>query len=596
MSKGDGETMEYNQKLYNLIDEVVFILEDRNIKWINKYSLRFFDKESTLKNNFYELFNINKELDENQIIEHSSRKKFKIKYLENLNSNLKIIMMSCINDYKDDRVRLHCLETVVESIDNGIVLTDIDGNVVLYNKWQESLDNNKKEEVLGKKIWDVYGYGKENESEHRRVYNTRTPIKDAYKVFSYQSAHYSTYPIELDENVVGVFSVSTNEKILQDLLVETIEIKRKIADRNIQNTQKYENENGTRYEFSSIVGGEKIGSLINLSQKIALLESNILIIGETGTGKEVFAQSIHNYGKNKNQPFIPINCAAIPENLLESILFGTVKGSYTGAIDTPGLFEEAGKGTIFLDELNSMPIAMQTKLLRVIQERRTTRIGSSKMYNIECRVITAINEEPKELINNNRLRQDLFYRISSLTIKIPPLRERKEDIELLTKYYISKYNIKLDKNIEGISIDVVNILKNHNWPGNVRELEHIIENLFIACEDNKKIIDLDCLTEYIKYELDLSSDYNEETYMKRDFDRNVEPTEEKEEDKGINIDLVNEIKNDLSLTEVLNNIERKIIVKVLEENNWNISKSSKRLNIIRQSLIYRIKKLDIIKD
>ncbi|MGL6105401.1 sigma-54 interaction domain-containing protein [Romboutsia sp.] len=586
--------MEYNHKLYNIIDEAVFVLKDNEVQWINRYSLRFFDENEILQKNCYELFNLKEELIEDIIVEHSSRRKFKIKYIETLDSNSKVIIMSCINDYKDNNVRLHCLETVVQSIDNGIVLTDIDGNVVLYNKWQESLDNNKKEDVLGKKIWDVYGYGKENESEHRRVYNTRAPIKDAYKIFSYQSAHYSTYPIELDENVVGVFSVSTNEKILQDLLVETIEIKRKIADRNIQDAQKYDNKNGTRYEFSSIVGGEKIGNLINLSQKIALLESNILIIGETGTGKEVFAQSIHNHGKNKNHPFIPINCAAIPENLLESILFGTVKGSYTGAADTPGLFEEAEKGTVFLDELNSMPIAMQTKLLRVLQERRTTRIGSNKMYNIECRVITAINEEPKVLINENRLRQDLFYRISSLNIKIPPLRERKEDIELLTKYYISKYNIKLDKKIEGINIDVLNILKEHNWPGNVRELEHIMENIFIACEDNKKIIDLDCLTEYIKDELSLKK--QSEEFSKNHTYRT--DTKDLEENKYVDIDIniVDEIKEDLSLTEILNNIERKIILNVLEENNWNISKSSKKLNIIRQSLIYRIRKLDIIKD
>lgn len=579
--------MDINYKLYNIINEVVFVLKNNEIEWINDYSIRFFNKEEILNKDFYKLFEIANKVEENQILIHSSGRKYKIRYTEKVDSEFTIVIMGCVNDYKDDKVRLHCLETVIESIDNGIVLSDLEGRIVVYNKWQEYLDDHKKEEVLGKKLWDVYRYGQEQKSEHRRVYKTRTPIKDAYRVVSHKYAHYSTYPIELEDDVVGVFSVSTNEKILQDLLQETIELKRQIVNRNLNNINSYDNKNGTRYEFSSIVGGEKIGNLINLSQKIALLESNILIIGETGTGKEVFAQSIHNYGKNKNEPFIPINCAAIPENLLESILFGTVKGSYTGAIDSPGLFENAGRGTIFLDELNSMPIAMQTKLLRVIQERRTTRIGSSKMYNIECRIITAINEEPKLLINDNRLRQDLFYRISSLTVKIPPLRERKEDIELLINYYISKYNIKLEKNIEGISQDVINILIKHNWPGNIRELEHIIENLFIACEDNKNIIDLDCITEYIKYELNLNSekcDTNEVAYT---ITTNYEDC--------YDIDIKKEIKDDLSLTEILNNIERKIILKVLEENNWNISKSSKKLNIIRQSLIYRIKKLDIVK-
>ncbi|MGL6108389.1 sigma-54 interaction domain-containing protein [Romboutsia sp.] len=580
--------MESKHSFFNKIDEIIFILNNNNVDWINNYATRFFDKDKILNSSFCKLFNKTEEIEEDQILDYISGTKFKIKCIEYTQSGFKVIIMKCINDYKDDKVRLHCLEKVVESIDNGILLSDKNGEVVLYNKWQEYLDNNKKEDVLGKKLWEIYSYGEEGASEHQMVYRTRTPIKDAYKVYSHKPAHYSTYPIDLEDDVVGVFSVSRNEKILQDLLLETIQIKRKIVNINIEELLEPYNKNGTRYEFSSIIGGEKINNLIALSQKIALLESNILIIGETGTGKEVFAQSIHNYGKHKNQPFIPINCAAIPENLLESILFGTVKGSYTGATDTPGLFEEARNGTIFLDELNSMPMSMQTKLLRVIQERRTTRIGSSKMYNLECRIISAINEEPKKLINENRLRQDLFYRISSLTIKIPPLRERKEDIKLLTMFYISKYNLKLDKNIQEINKDLLYILEQYNWPGNIRELEHIMENLFIACEDDKKIIDLECLTEYIKDELSLNNDIDT---------RNINNSIEKINDDICNdLNLYLDTEESLSLSDILKNIEKEIIINVLEDTNWNISHASKKLNIIRQSLIYRMKKLGILKD
>jgi arginine utilization regulatory protein len=297
-----------------------------------------------------------------------------------------------------------------------------------------------------------------------------------------------------------------------------------------------------------------------------MLDNNFLIYGETGTGKEVFAQSVHNLGSNSEEPFVPINCAAIPEGLFEGILFGTVKGSYTGAKDQIGLFEEAGKGTLFLDELNSMPIAMQTKLLRVLQEKRVRRVGGLKTKPILCRIISAVNENPEKLLTEGRLREDLFYRIAGYSLYIPPLRERKDDLLIMSSYFIKKYNLKLNKRIEDLSIFLKKEMLNYKWPGNVRELEHVIENLIIRSKRGEKRLKVKHLPSHLKSKLVNS-------------DQDLEIEEE-----------------NLSLTEVLQEIEKQMILQVLKKNSGNVSQSARDLGIIRQSLIYRIKKLEITKD
>lgn len=573
--------MDFIKKILEILEKIVFVTDKkRNIIWMNNYARKKFDLNDTKNNNFDKMFKDIKNLKENQIIKDLKGRKFKIdlyeKYTEFETRN--IIIITSISDYQDDKIRLYCLEKIIESIDNGIILSDINGKVLLYNESQQCIEGIKKENIIGKNLSDVYDYNICGKSEHRKVYTTKKPIKDRYRKLTYKDGtskqlHYSTYPIERDGEILGVFSVSTNERLLQQLLSEVTELKYQLAHKNTNKESKYSMKNGTRYTFKNLVGGDEILKIVKESKKIALLDSNILIVGETGTGKEVFAQSIHNYGKYKDEPFIPINCAAIPENLLESILFGTIKGAYTGALDTPGLFEEAKNGTLFLDELNSMPVSMQTKLLRVIQERRATRVGSSKMYNIDCRIISAINESPKELIKEGRFRQDLFYRISSLTIKVPSLSQRIEDIEILSEFFFSKYNLKLGKNIVSMSNDLIKLLKSHSWPGNVREFEYIIENLMIRCDDNEDILKLEHLPNHIREELDII-----------DIDK---------EDIN-NLDIL-KMEENQSLSEKLKEIEKEIIINTLSNTNWNISKSSKELNIIRQSLIYRIKKLGIIR-
>lgn len=478
-----------------------------------------------------------------------------------------IIVFENLNRFDNRDIKIYALENIIANINDGIVASDFDGKVVIYNKAMEILEDKKSNDMLENFLWDAYGYGQEEGSEHRGVFYSGEALINKYSAHAFSNGvpkyvSYSTYPILKDGEKVGVYTISKNETKLHNLLSETIDLKRQFNKE--QDEKKIYNSNGTSFTFSGIIGSsDPLNKLIKEAQAIAWLDNNILIVGETGSGKEVFAQSIHNYGKRSNEPFIGINCSAIPENLLESILFGTVKGAFTGALDHSGLFEEAKGGTLFLDELNSMPITMQTKLLRVLQERIVRPVGGNTTYPINCRIISAMNEEPQELIKNDRLREDLYYRVAGFNLFIPPLRERKVDIFDLSDSFISIHNKSMRKNVVGISKELKNVMGNYSWPGNVRELQHFIENLMVRVDEDEEYLRINHIPEYLKDKI-MSS-------------RALEMiTEEKE-----------------SLPNTLNSVERKIILEALDKNKWNISKTSRELGIIRQSLLYRIKKLGI---
>ncbi|NLC04125.1 MAG: sigma 54-interacting transcriptional regulator [Tissierellia bacterium] len=466
------------------------------------------------------------------------------------------------------------IELVLEIIENlydGVLLTDKEGKILIYNPAMEELEERRAEDMIGKYIWDAYEYSDRDKSEHMQVFNTGIPIINKYKAHAFNNGKpiyksYSTLPVYKDGEIIGVYSISKNETKLQSLLSETVELKRQF------NKEKEDsitvNSNGTRFHFSNIIGSSEImKKLIKEAEAISWLDNSVLLVGDTGTGKEVFAQSIHNFGKRASKPFIGINCSAIPENLLESILFGSVKGAYTGALDSKGLFEEAGGGTIFLDELNSMPINMQTKLLRVLQERTVRRVGGSESYPINCRIISAMNEDPYKLIQEGTLRQDLFYRIAGFNLYIPPLKERGNDLLELAEYYISKFNLSMNKNVNEISEGLKTVMDKYNWPGNIRELEHFIENIMVRTSDNERYLKEDNIPKYI---LDLVQRDNKEINLEWNISNNLQ--------------------------EELDKLERKTILDTLNSNMWNVSKSAKQLGITRQSMIYRMKKLDIERD
>ncbi|PRR76880.1 Transcriptional regulatory protein ZraR [Clostridium liquoris] len=309
-------------------------------------------------------------------------------------------------------------------------------------------------------------------------------------------------------------------------------------------------------KYSIIGSSKKIKEVFDLIDRVKDIDINVLITGESGTGKELVARAIHFHGKRKDKPFNVINCSAIPENLLESELFGYKKGAFTGAIeDKKGIIELSHEGTLFLDEIGDMDINLQTKLLRVIQDKEIRPIGSSKSIHVDVRLISATNKDLKEEIKNNRFRQDLFYRLNVININMPPLRERKEDIAKLIEYFIKKYNAKLDKNIKGITSKALDALEKYNFYGNVRELQNIIERAIVLTEND-----------YIKEE-----DLPEEIFNK----------------ENIAID-----ENDLIpvfVGEDVKTIEKKVLEYTLKKFDGNRKRTAEVLNIGERTLRYKIK-------
>lgn len=306
-----------------------------------------------------------------------------------------------------------------------------------------------------------------------------------------------------------------------------------------------------------------------MAERVAKFDTNVMICGETGTGKEMFAQGIHNAGNRRNEPFVGINCGAVPENLLESILFGTEKGAFTGAENSEGLFETAGKGTLFLDEIDSMPPAMQAKLLRVLQEKKVRRVGSSKEIPVMCRIISATNVDVEDALREKRIRSDIYYRLASVSIHVPPLRNRGKDVLLLAEEFIDRFQAIFRTKIEGMADEVKEIFLSYDWPGNVRELEHVIENALLVTKENEHELRLHHIPEK------LFRDRKTDVKIKRG--------------------LVEERKK-VDLTAMVADYERKIIVDSLRENHANITATAECLGIHRNALYRKINSLGIKKD
>ena len=465
--------------------------------------------------------------------------------------------------------RLFCLEKIIEALDEGVMMSNSEGEITLYNDAQEKMEGLSSKDIIGKHLWSVYNYNPQY-SEHRHTFKTGKPIYSRYRAHSKingipKYVNYSTFPIQKDGKTISVFSISTNESKLKDRLHETIELKRQA---NVSSEDKVHSKNGTIFTFNDIKGKSlALLELIKEAQNVSIHNADTLIVGETGTGKELFAQSMHNHSPRANKPFVAINCAAIPENLLESTLFGTVKGAFTGATDQMGLFEYAQDGTLFLDEINSMPITLQTKLMRVLQERLVRKVGSNEVAPVKCTIISACNEDPEKLIAENRMRLDLFYRIAHTSLYIPPLRDRIEDVHFFINYFLDTYQAKLSKTVPPLSDWLRKSLLHYTWPGNIRELEHLIENIIIRVPENGETIDIEHLPSYMRGKIMM---YSNTSYNQREDTQRP-------------------------LKKIFNSTERQLIETTLVQSNWNVSRAAKKLGITRQSLQYHIKKHDLEK-
>jgi len=318
------------------------------------------------------------------------------------------------------------------------------------------------------------------------------------------------------------------------------------------------------FSFGNMIGKSKgMLKVYSLVKKVADTTANVLITGESGTGKELVARAIHENSSRKDGPFVVINCGGIPENLLESELFGYMKGSFSGAhVDKPGLFEVAHMGTIFLDEIGELPPFLQVKLLRVVQEKTFRRIGGTEDVKVDVRIISATNQDLAQKVKNGGFREDLYYRLNVIPVEIPPLRERNEDIPLLTSYFIEKYSKEFGKEINKISPYAIRLLMKYPFPGNVRELENIIERS-IALETTNIILPENLV-------IPGAGGIDEDAALSACI------TEE-----GIN------------LNEELAKVERLLIKKALRRTNGSKTKAAKLLNVSFDSLRYRLEKLDI---
>jgi two-component system, NtrC family, response regulator PilR len=325
--------------------------------------------------------------------------------------------------------------------------------------------------------------------------------------------------------------------------------------------------------FENIIGNSpEMLKIYNLITRIAPTPASILIYGESGTGKELVAQAIHNLSKVKNQPFIPITCSAIPESLLESELFGHVKGAFTGAISNKvGLFELADGGSIFLDEIGELTPLIQTKLLRVLQERELKRVGGTEIIKVNVRIIAATNRNLEEEIIQGRFREDLFYRLAVVPIRVPPLRERKGDVPLLVNHFLKKYSEKMEKSVQEISSYAMKVLMEYEYPGNVRELENIIER-GVALESSNIIL---------PESLTLS------TYKK-----DGKPLEHKISDAFISVESEEELYRQ-GLDEIMASLEKKMIEHALVKTDNSKIQAAELLKISFRSLRYKVQKYDI---
>jgi DNA-binding NtrC family response regulator len=289
-------------------------------------------------------------------------------------------------------------------------------------------------------------------------------IESAIQAMKMGAYDYVTKPFQMDEIVLTVKKALENNLLKK----EVVRLKKEVQ---------------SRYHFHQLIGqSPAMQKIYDLIERIRASSSNVLITGESGTGKELVARAIHYSGGRKEGAFIAVNCAAIPETLLESELFGYKRGAFTDAkTDKRGLIFEATEGTIFLDEITEMPPVLQAKLLRVIEERQVRPLGDTKSYSVDARIISASNRDIKELIHQGRFREDLYYRLKVIDIELPPLRERREDIALLVQHFINRFG-KEPKKISGISEKALKILINYFWPGNVRELENVIQRAITLCQ------------------------------------------------------------------------------------------------------------------
>ena len=465
-------------------------------------------------------------------------------------------LTAVISELKDVKKSKNTLESILETLEEGVVVVDRQGIITKMNKsYGEFLDVDPVA-VVGKHVAHVIP----NTRMHLVALSGKTEFAK-FQQINNNMCVVTRIPIFKDGEVIG----AVGNVLFKD--VNDVRILAAKANKLQSELEFYKEEFSKvysgKYTFENIIGNnEKMLWLKSIALKAAKSNSTVLILGESGTGKELFAHAIHNASHRQQGPFIKVNCAALPENLLESELFGYEEGAFTGARKggKPGKFELANDGTIFLDEIAEIPIAMQVKLLRVLQERELERIGGTTTTKLNIRILAATNRDLEKMIEQGQFRRDLYYRLNVFSLTILPLRERLDDIPLLCDMLLKKIRIRMEHWVEKISPAALALLMKYNWPGNVRELENILERA-INLMDDEVVILPEHLPPIIK--------------------------------KATNTTTVKDTPTALDLEVILNNAEQQALQRALDAAGGNKSKAAKMLGVHRSAFYQKMKKYNM---
>lgn len=462
---------------------------------------------------------------------------------------------------------------------DGITIINLEGEILFTAKLNGKLSNQENsQQLLGKKFLDIYENLDPSTSSVYKAMELGMPLyveNQALKARGQEEIQITSLsiPIKSRNRIVGAIDLSVQE-LLEEACADSEITTLNSVDISITAAQKLNAGKDTAsYTVDDIIAeDEQMKSAKGYIPIAASCPLPVMIYGETGTGKDVFAQAIHNASDRRNMPFIAQNCAAMPDTLLESILFGTAKGAFTGATENKGLFELANGGTLFLDEINSMPLNLQSKLLRVLQDGSFRSLGSRTPKKVDVKIIAATNVEPIQAVQQGQLRKDIYYRLSMMSIYIPPLRERKMDISRFVNLYINKHNDTFRKNIQYVSREVLDKFEAYDWPGNVRELEQIIVYGMSRVEEDRNWLEFD----------DLADKFTRMTDTDRALSQERRPAPRPEE-------AVLPDGQGGSLREQLNRYERDMICQALNTSGGNLSKAAEILDIPRQTLQRKVK-------
>ncbi len=468
---------------------------------------------------------------------------------------------------KREDQRPYLLARALDQVAEGVQIYDKNACAIFFNRASRGISHIPSGVSLeGRHLLDLYNL-EESVSTTMTALQTQAPVidrVDRFRINDFTTAPIASantsYPIFRNGELLGAVVFEQTEEIVEKNIKKLEATKRALA----AFPQKPPKISFSGYTFDNVIGSSpKLREAVALAKRVAPQDSPILLVGETGTGKEIFAQSIHRSGRRRGGKFLAINCAAVPETLIESLLFGTQRGSFTGSEDKAGYLEEACGGTLFLDELNSMSLAMQSKILRVIQENTFRRVGGHKDLKLDVRIISSCNEDPFKAIAENTFRRDLFYRLSTVMIELPPLREHLEDLEELIRYRLESTAYQFVHGVTEVEPEVYALLRAYHWPGNVRELFHVLD--YAQNVTDSGAMEVRHLPPYL-------------------LKHRARPAAALE-----NIDFSRE-----NLQGLMDGYERQVIAQALEHYGYNISRTAQALGILRQSLQYRIRKYGLI--